>query len=225
VATSPVEPLSARVKLWFFCAGCALATIAVPSAPGDPAIMERASLDRPIDTATFDRGLLGGAIFRESNRVRESLGLRPFKTIAKLDEAADLEAAVGRVYQPPSHTNPFPRIGTPLERVRFVGLKPGRVAENIALLSVYDVPAKIIEVTVRNGKRHFVHPETGAELEPVTYRRFAALVVQAWMESPGHRKNLLDAGLTHLGCSVQASVNALAGDQIFCVQVFFAPAG
>ena len=86
-----------------------------------------------IDPANIDRDLLATAVFHESNRVRHQLGLKPFRRTPKVDEAADLEAGLGKVFHPPSHTNPFPMIGTPRRRVEFVGLTPGEVAENIAL--------------------------------------------------------------------------------------------
>lgn len=190
--------------------------------PPAPELPAGAAPDAVIDPAKFDRGLLALMIFHETNRVRRELGLAPFRWLPKLNEAADLEAGVGRVYQPPSHTNPFPMIGTPMERVKFAGLDPGYVAENIALLTIYDVPPRVgAGVVVRDGRKQFVNPNTRKELRPATYRGFAASVVQAWMESPGHRMNIVNPLLVHLGCSVQPSVSLLGVDQLFCVQVFF----
>jgi uncharacterized protein YkwD len=181
-------------------------------------------LDERIEADRFDRRLMAQAIFHETNRVRLKLGLPAFHSLPKLDEAADLEAAVGKVYQPPSHTNPFSMIGTPHERVKFVGLRPGGVAENIALLPIHDIELKHgVGVVVREGRRHFIHPETQVELKPTTYRKFAATVVQGWMESPGHRLNIVNPALLYLGCSVQPTVSLLGVEQLFCVQVFFTP--
>jgi uncharacterized protein YkwD len=182
------------------------------------------ALDAVLDVANFDRALMTAAIFHETNRVRLELKLPVFRTLPKLDEAADLEAAVGKVYQPPSHTNPFPLIGSPAARVKYVGLEASRVAENIALLSIYEVDPNVgVGVALRGGRKHFVDPRTQADLPPTTYRRFAARVVQAWMNSPGHRANIVDPNLTCLGCSVQPTINILGVDNLFCVQVFFTP--
>lgn len=208
--------------------------VAAAIAPGAPArrlaelpaadFWRQPAVDSRIDVAAFDRELMALAIFHETNRVREGLGLRPFRLLPKLDEAADLEAAIGKVYQPPSHTNPFPMIGTPLQRVKYVGLNPGLVAENIALLSIYDVPAATgVAVVVKERKRRFVNPKTHEELRPATYRGFAAAVALAWMQSPGHRANIVNPEFRHLGCSVQPTVSLLGVDQLFCVQVFFTP--
>jgi uncharacterized protein YkwD len=219
---------AAVIQLLLFCAATALAAGAGQTRQAnDPAtdFWRQPALDQPIKHTAFDPQLMARAIFHETNRVREKLGLRRFGSLPKLDEAADLEAAVGRVYQPPSHTNPFPMIGTPMERVKFAGLKPGQVAENIALLPIHDIGLNFgVGVTVREGRRQFVHPETREELKASTYRKFAATVVQGWMESPPHRANLVNPALHYLGCSVQPTTSLLGVEQLFCVQVFFTPA-
>jgi uncharacterized protein YkwD len=182
------------------------------------------ALDAAIDPGKFDRPLLERAIFHETNRVRAALGLKAFLPEPLVDRAAELEAEVGRASQPPSHTNPFPLIGTPGERVKYVGLEAARVAENIALISIYDTGrARDVGIVVRDGRKHFVNPHTLEDLKPASYRLFAATVVQAWMDSPGHRANLVNPALTHLGCAVLPTVNINGVNNLFCVQVFFTP--
>ena len=212
--------------LFWLIGAVTLVAAPAPDRPRLPTadILRRPELDARIEAANFDRDLMATAIFDESNRVRRQLGLQTFLKEPRLDEAADLEAAVGRATQPPSHTNPFPKIGTPLQRVEYVGLKPREVAENIALLSIYDIDSDIgVGVTVRNGRRQFVHPETGENLKTATYRGLATKVVDAWMKSPGHRANLVNPNLLYLGCSVQPTLSIMHVDQLFCVQVFFTP--
>ena len=215
-------------KFTRFCLIVALAAVAPKvrpvEAPGKD-FWQQPELDAPIDVAHFNRGLMAEAIFDETNGVRQKLGLKPLKKLSKLNEAADLEAAVGKVYQPPSHTNPFPMIGTPALRVKYAGLDASRVAENIALLPVYEVDSSAgVGTVVREGRRVAVNATTGAGLKPATYRWFAAEVVKAWMNSPHHRENITDPKLLYLGCSVQPMVTLLGLDNLFCVQVFFNPA-
>jgi uncharacterized protein YkwD len=193
----------------------------VPPPPADD-FGRQPALDERIEVSSFDRKLMAQAIFHETNRVRLKLKLPAFRSLPELDEAADLEAAVGKVYQPPSHTNPFPTIGTPFQRVQYVGLKIEQVAENIALLSIYETDVGV-GMVMREGKRHFLNPETHAELQRATYRGFAREVVRSWMESLGHRANIVNPSLAYLGCSVQPSVSLIGVDQLFCVQVFFTP--
>lgn len=181
------------------------------------------ALEARIDVAHLDRKLLAQAIFDETNRVRASIGLPAFHHLMKLDEAADLESAVGRVYRPPSHTNPFPPIGTPMARVQYVGLQAERVAENIALVPVYEDAA--VALVLRDGKLLPIHPATYEPAKLATYRGFAATVLDLWMNSPGHRANIMSPALHDLGCSVVPSVSMNGIDQMFCVQVFFTACG
>lgn len=201
-------------------AGCARV---VPAPEAVPNYGDNPALDARIDVAKFDRTLMAQAIFQEANQVRARLGLPAFRPLPKLNDAADLEAAVGRVYQPPSHNNPFPMIGTPMARVQYVGLVPGYVAENIALLPVQNTDRAV--AIARDGKTRFVRPDSGEPVPAMTYREFATLVLDLWMKSPGHRANLVNPLLRHLGCSAQPNVSLHGIDQLFCVQVFFTPRG
>lgn len=199
--------------------GCARMVLTSGEIPA-PALAEPEALDARIAVADFDRERLSLAIFHETNRVRRELGLPAFRYLPKLNEAADLEAMVGRVYRPPGHTNPFPTIGTPLERVKYVGLKPHSVMENIALLPIYETD---IGLVLRDGKYEPVDLATREPPRPATYRGLAAKVVKSWMESPGHRMNIANPELRYLGCSAQPTVAVSGIDQLFCVQVFFTP--
>ena len=58
---------------------------------------EQPEVPARIDFAAFDEALMAAAIFHETNRVRQQLGLAPFRHLPKLDEAAGLEVAIGVV--------------------------------------------------------------------------------------------------------------------------------
>ena len=215
------------VRVIFFSLGCALTGCVrmSQSEPGTHLVPpdRQSALDEVIDVNHLDRPLLAQAIFDETNRVRAGYGLRPFHHLPKLDEAAGLEATMGRVFQPPSHTNPFPVIGTPKARVEYVGLDAARVAENIAVQ--YAFAGNAVTIVSHEGKRTLIDPGTNTPVRLATYREFAAKVLVLWMDSPGHRANLVDPDLQYLGCSAEAMVTISGVDQLFCVQVFFTPAG
>jgi uncharacterized protein YkwD len=177
-----------------------------------------------LNPADLDRALLAAAIFHETNRVRDRFNLRPFKFLAKLNDAADVQASVGGAIRPPSHTNPFLLIATPIDRVKYAGLDPLYVAENIALISLLDVrPGHGVGLVRHDGEAVFIDLASGERLNPHTYAGFAAAVVQAWMDSPGHRANILSPKVRYLGCSVQATRGDHGMDMIFSVQVFYTP--
>lgn len=177
-----------------------------------------------LTAAALDRELLAAAIFHETDQVRQRFNLPPFKFLAQLNDAADVQASVGGAVRPPSHTNPFLLIATPVDRVKYAGLDPLYVAENIALIPLLAVsPGHGVGLKRRDGEAGFIDLASGERLNPHTYAEFAAAVVQAWMDSPGHRANILSPRVRYLGCSAQATRGDHGMDMIFSVQVFYTP--
>lgn len=195
----------ALVLLGFGAAGASAAE------PGDP-----------IRADALDEARLARAIFEETNRVRAQLGLKPFGAEPKLDDAAGTQARLGSVFRPPSHTNPFPLIATPLDRVKFAGLDPEYVAENIARIPIYDLPRGTGVYHLKNDPT-LRETSTGRPARVHTYESFARAVVEAWMNSPGHRENIVSTKLHFLGCAVKASRSQDGIDMIFAVQAFYTP--
>lgn len=180
------------------------------------------ALAEKIEVRELDRALLAAAVFHETNRVRTRLGLKPFQPLEQLDDAAATQATIGALFRPPSHTNPFPLIATPLDRVKQTGLNPAQVAENIALLTVYDAPHGTGFYHLKDDPR-LRNAKTGELLQFHSYRSIAVAVVTAWMNSPGHRANIVDPALTHLGCAVREAKSLSDIDMVFFVQVFSTP--
>jgi uncharacterized protein YkwD len=180
------------------------------------------ALAATIDVATLDHALLSAAVFHETNRVRTRLGLKPFLPLEALDTAAGTQATIGVLLRPMSHTNPFPLIATPLDRVKQAGLTPRQVAENLALLTVFDAPPGTGFYHLKDDTR-LRDARTGEVLLAHTYRSIAAAVVAAWMASPGHRENIVDPALLHLGCAVRPTKSLSEVDLIFFVQVLATP--
>ncbi|MBI2517980.1 MAG: CAP domain-containing protein [Opitutae bacterium] len=181
-------------------------------------------LNAQLEAAHLDRGLLAAAIFHETNRVRSQFNLPPLKFLAKLNDAADLQAEIGGAVRPPSHTNPFMLVATPLDRVKYAGLNPRYVAENIALTAMLKVSSGHgVGLLSKDGQASFVDVATLEPLKPHNYTSYAAFVVQAWMDSPGHRANILNPEVSYLGCSVRPTRGDHGLDMVFCVQVFYTP--
>jgi uncharacterized protein YkwD len=179
-----------------------------------------------LDPAQFDRALMVAAIFHETNRVRRQLGLPAFTHLSKLDEAADLKASVGVLEPELRHESALPFTATPAKRVESVGLRYSLVAENIARLSSYDLPAgtSTLGVRRRNGLDEFYRLDTGRSPELQSYAGFAAVVVASWMKSPGHRANVVNPHLVSLGCAARPCRSPISShEQLYAVQVFFAP--
>ncbi|MBI2514387.1 MAG: CAP domain-containing protein [Opitutae bacterium] len=181
-----------------------------------------AQLPDTIEPASLDERLLARAIFEETNRVRAQLGLKAFGAEPKLDTAAETQAQIGSVFRPPGHTNPFPLIATPLDRVKFAGLNPEFVAENIAQISIYDVPSGGSIYYLKND-RTLRDARNGEPVRTHTYASFARAIVEAWMNSPGHRENIVNPKLRFLGCAAKMSQSQDGIPMVFAVQAFYTP--
>jgi uncharacterized protein YkwD len=181
-------------------AGCTHAPPAGPASPGprDPAA------DKVMSVEDFDHALLSRTIFWETNRVRVDLGLPPLAPMAALDASADDQATYSALSLVAGHENPIPGEHDAGERVLRHGLQPARVAENVIMM-----PA---------------HRPQGEERRDYTYSEYASFLLQGWMNSAGHRANILDRRFTCLGCAARPGRGFGSRDQrIFAVQVFFLP--
>jgi uncharacterized protein YkwD len=163
---------------------------------------EVAALDRVVDADNFDHELLAREIFRVTNDVRHAEGLVAFKPEARLTQAADGQAALLSIRVHSGHDSPLAHEGDPSARVEQAGLAEGTVAENAATLGL------------RNK-------EVGRNY---TYRELAKVIVQAWMDSPGHRANLLNPALYFLGCGTRVARMLQNQQQVYAIQDFYTPA-
>jgi uncharacterized protein YkwD len=157
--------------------------------------------------------------------VRLQLALRSFRHLAKLDAAADLQASISVLMGGElSHHNPLPSAETPIERVQSTGLRPKITAENLALTTALDSDPKVTTMGVRKPAPNpqFYDLATGRDLHPPTYAQFATMVVQQWMDSPGHRANIVNAQLDLLGSSARWRPSSNGAEVIYSVQVFCA---
>ena len=178
----------------------------------------------PLSSADLDIARIRTAIFHETNLVRRELGLKPFQSLPRLDEAAELQASSNALDQAASHSNVVRAWATPYERVKALGLKPSLVSENAALLPLINIdPANgYIERKTSDGTM-IIDRETGAVALPHTYASFARAIVRAWMNSPGHRANIVHREFRYMGCSARPT-RAVAGLELITgIQVFYAP--
>lgn len=162
----------------------------------------RAAERRPeITVENFDTVRLGTAIFAASNRARAGEKRSKLLPLAELDVAAADQAGTMAARLRPSHEGPFAGGGDALARVKRAGLTPDIVAENVSAISLLD-------------------PESG-ERWIDDYDHLAAEIVRGWMQSPGHRRNLLRRDVTHLGCAARMARTPMDPARVFSVQVFF----
>jgi uncharacterized protein YkwD len=170
------------------------------------------SLDKTVDYSNPDTSILDAAIFHLTNVERKRIGLKALKFSKALYKSSMLHNAEMIRHGYLSHQNKrgmdfFDRI---LQQDK--SFRMG--AENIATILPFKVGASVkYTYKKRNGKFEY-HTLDGKPLLLETYRTMATKLVANWMNSPGHKKNILNKELTHIGCSLIISANIYASSQI-----------
>ncbi|MFN0080590.1 MAG: CAP domain-containing protein [Prosthecobacter sp.] len=128
---------------------------------------------RVMDRMALDHALLNAALFFATNAERAKHQLPLFHPSRALTVSAFGHSRDMTLQDFFSHQNPKDATKrTPWQRMAAQGVSGGQRAENIAMRTV-------------NG---------------LTYLAGADAIVQMWMNSPGHRANILNRNLTFLGC-------------------------
>lgn len=147
----------------------------------------------------FTREELAKALLVETNRVRVAHYRQALKPLRPLAEAADDQAAFLAMIGESSHYSPVKGQRTAAERVRQHGLWDVLVGENV------------LAMTIPAGDK------------PATCESVAAQLVEQWMNSPGHRANLLNRDFTHFGGAVRFAKGIGQTERSYAVQVFAKP--
>lgn len=124
-------------------------------------------------------------VLRLTNQARAQYGLAPLQAHHALESAAAGHTQEMLDLGYFSHNSPTPGKSQPDQRVRSAGASPRMVSENIFQCEGYDA------------------------------QEVAQLAIDNWLESPGHRQNLLDPRATHLGIGFVEKNGTIAVTQVF----------
>jgi len=162
-----------------------------------PAYQIKASetLQKTVKLDSVDLDLLEWAVFYETNLQRRRLGLLPLKYEFRLQEGARQHSNEMNALKYFDHTSPVKENKTVKERLENVGIKNGMGGENIALHPV--TKKQQVEFRLPTGSNHrAVWRNAGLNY---TYQEFAEELVRRWLNSKGHRFNILHRGYKFLG--------------------------
>lgn len=195
----------------------------------DPArFREVSEAQQPVDPDDPDYSLLAQAIFFETNSRRLEHGLEPLEHLTALDRAACVHARAMVEEEFFAHRNPNdPRLATPADRVRAQDLEIGFVAENIGeVFALQYQSGETVYPREEAGRTVFSREPGGEPLDRRSYLEIAEALVDGWMSSPGHRRNILAEEAHYLGAGCQATEDdGLEMPMFACVQLFFTPLG
>ncbi len=181
-----------------------------------------------IDANSVDYSLLQAAIFFYTNQFRASKNLKPLAYQPNLSKASQYHTRQMGDKHFYDHINRVNRnMRTALDRARNFGFLGGAVGENIALefLLDYKAEASYWHQTTPNGIKYY-YGDSGSNkgyIPAHTYLSLGKSIVLAWINSPGHRANMLNKEFKFLGVGVclepetQGNANI---PRIFAAQLF-----
>ena len=177
-----------------------------------------------IDFEHIDQHLLAAAVFHETNRRRIDHDLEPLGYKHGLREAARIQASGMRREEIVSHQHPDESKETLTDRLSQLEIKGRYFAENVAMtFGVRYESGKPFHTRQEDGARIISDQPDGAPIPPHTYLSFAEALLDEWMDSPGHRENIVAAEPRLLGTSSLHDRTPDGMDRFYSVQVFFAP--
>lgn len=179
--------------------------------PWSPASYSAYALDRfiaspavaaRINLARVDSALLNAAIFYETNRRRAAEGLPPLEYSPALEKSAQMHADDMVAQNFFDHISPVAGRRSPFDRMALAGVNSGLRGENIAeAFGIEYEPGRAVFGPAQNGGDFFSYEHKGAPILPHTYMGLARTAVESWMNSPGHRENILQPRFAFLGAA------------------------
>ena len=160
-------------------------------------------MQQKIDPENIDYPLANAAIFFMTNEIRVKNGLSPLEYSQELEIAAWHHSKLMVEKNFFSHTNSRDNNRRdPSSRGKLAGITNPSIAENIAegFGINYRPGAPLYPRNVKNGE--FSYSANGPLLESHTYLSLAESLITQWMNSSGHRKNILSKSALQMGCGV-----------------------
>jgi len=158
-----------------------------------------ARVHKRIDFSKIDYPLLHAAIFYETNRQRTLHHLPPFLYSPALEKAAFDHSRNMVRHDFFSHKSLVHGQKNLKDRLAATGISTGMMAENIAWQSGLEYEGGRSVYTPPQNGGYFSYDFQGTPILNHTFLGFARSVVKSWMNSPGHRQNILNRKLIFLG--------------------------
>lgn len=153
----------------------------------------------PIEFGSFDKSRLNAACYHETNARRVSHGLKALPYHEALESTAQIYAEVLVRDNFFAHTHPTnSSLRTLEDRGRAAGILNPKLAENIAITIA--IPYRSGDPVYPRGTGRFSYTPDGPVIPAHTYASFAKELLDQWMNSPGHRQNVLSSSAVALGC-------------------------
>lgn len=153
-----------------------------------------------IDFEAFDEAAARAAIYYATNEQRRAQGMSDLSREPLMEVSSQIHAERMRQYEFIAHEDPHSaKHRTPTDRARLAGVANPYTAENIATEVTLEYSSGDPVYVIPNKKGAFSKTPGGPELARHTYVSLARELLEGWMNSPGHRKNILNPAALSLG--------------------------
>lgn len=160
-----------------------------------PSGAQRAITPNNPDLTTFS-----ASVRYYANIQRCRLGLSPFEGDAGLLNAATVHSKYMASARNLSHKSNVRGYRSLKERMRSSNVSMRTAGENIGQNFLYVLGGKTISLASR-GRCQFIYSDTGAAVPQHSYASLASELVNSWMASSQHRKNLTNRRFTRMEAS------------------------
>jgi len=173
-----------------------------------------------VSAGAVDIALLDRAILYRSNRARCRMGLDPLAPDPRLRETATVHSADMVRLGFFDHVSPVPGRTTMGDRLKAGGVAYRTAAENLATAQRLEMADGQPVYPLGQGRCAYSFTPKGKRVPIRTYDSLAENLVTRWLESPGHRRNLLNADYTRHGASAVIDPSGRICDSISATQLF-----
>ncbi len=182
------------------------------------AVKKISGAEKAITVNGLNQSLLNRAVIERVNAERCKRSLSPVKTAPGLREQATRHSTWMARHQKLSHkaSGGFKR--SLKDRLRASGVRFRTGAENIGWVHLYAIDGH--NFVIRSSQKcHFI-ANGGRRVGRHSYNSLASLIVRKWMESPGHRKNILGKQLRYSGVGAGIQPGSQYCGSVFLTQIF-----
>jgi len=150
--------------------------------------------------------LLDASVRAEVNYHRCRAGLSPLRSETRLRKIASGHSKWMAKARNMSHRSTVSGRRTLGERIKGSGLRWKAAAENIGM--VYRFRMEKRQFFINDAASCQFTNSAGQKIPPHSYKSLARYVVGLWMDSPGHRKNILDRRMRMVGTAISLDKRA-----------------
>ena len=183
------------------CVGAALLFALPTAADACSRAVSKKAAQTIVPTGRINQGLLDAAIRAEVNYHRCRAGLPKVAAAGTgLATQAKKHSQWMARSQQLTHRSTVPGASTLKQRVKKAGVKFRTGSENIGMVHRYQIDNRRFKI-LSSSQCQFATYE-GKKLPAHSYASLARHVVNLWMNSPGHRKNILDRRVSKVSTAV-----------------------